>query len=1208
MRTTKAQAAASRAFRRHQQLAATSESPNPTTVIYTTALPVAISGAYYSFKIQGFCTIPDVDLSWSIIDGVVPSGMEFDADGTLRGTPSDSGSSTLVVEARPTGTGSGGAAAAPANRTFTLTVASVVIDDPVDVYTDSAPAAILGVQYLVTLIATGGVAAITWSADKALPDGLQLSSDGTISGVPTAAGLTTIEFTATDGSTSDSAIIDLLVLDMTSTNPGVLTITTASTLPPAVRGQSYAPIHLQTSGTTLPVTWTRDSGAFPSGITMTPTGYISGIPTEDGAFSVTLTASDGTSVDATQDFDLAVSPSPAVVTVTNPTTATIAGAGTSLSIAWTVTNAPGSPAWELYGFVGAQMIGLLPVTPVDGGGGSWTAPYTIPASTPAGSNYGILIKESSTGSFGTAGPFSVTAYTAIIITTSTPLTGATKDVAYSKQFAATGGVGTITWSSTTLPTGLTMSSAGLLSGTPTVAGGFSFTVTASDGIGVDATLDCSLSVAAATVIVITTGSPIASGTINVAYTPLQLTQTGGTTPTWSISAGALPTGMSLSGGGVLSGTPTVQQTASFTVQAAEAAHTTGTKALTMTINPALTPGTAQLTLRDGTILTIVEGASESTYSPTLGSTNAPGLTTTLKMIMTASYLQIRCTGQPDGMASGNSVGGGPVYFLQLDVSIPGRGIMFGAEYFGVQTIGTDQYRLIDPSDPKHPTRPASVTTATYLPSKSFHMLDGGESIYYRFAPSGDLTESTLLPDSTARTTVLTLLDLDDTRIAAYPILDHVLGLYRHDPATYTDTSLGHPPGAPSATATWATNIENFGAQWPSAMTALSPNPHRKWYGGMFLMAAETGSSGMFRPCMYGTNLFLALDFCRNPSHTTSLDYFLALTRRLICSALLRTDVTSFGKNMWRAESNNWVAASGGFPLQIEKVGTAGVYAPGNSKSWQWTSVIVAHLLRPDDPIFTDAYNRLITYLTTGTFTYAGNGNIGTSSGELRHAAWLLKHMLYAYRAEVALGNAASATSIKNKAEAFIELIFVAINQAPGATKPLWFPATNTPTVSPFTAGSISGSGEGIYSVIAHWMSDYGTNPTRFAYFKTMCAWAMDNLNAVITSSSHTARAWMYFFTPDMSGGGTTWNNPPIQAPNNFNGFKENLWMYSLEPFMEAWYPGIYTSKFTALKDACYNAPGLGVSSTGFVVSGTGEYNSDAWPNKFTSWFGWSALK
>ncbi|MGE5717773.1 MAG: Ig-like domain repeat protein, partial [Acidobacteriota bacterium] len=69
-----------------------------------------------------------------------------------------------------------------------------------------------------------------------------------------------------------------------------------------------------------------------------------------------------------------------------------------------------------------------------------------------------------------------------IQTTSGSLPAAVVGVPYSYAFTSVGGSGAVFWTSTgTLPTGLTLASGGLLSGTPSGSGSFTFTVTATDG-------------------------------------------------------------------------------------------------------------------------------------------------------------------------------------------------------------------------------------------------------------------------------------------------------------------------------------------------------------------------------------------------------------------------------------------------------------------------------------------------------------------------------------------------------------------------------------------------------------------------------------------------------------------------------------------------------------------------------------------------------
>ena len=86
----------------------------------------------------------------------------------------------------------------------------------------------------------------------------------------------------------------------------------------------------------------------------------------------------------------------------------------------------------------------------------------------------------------------------LAVTTAT-LPGGTVGTAYSQALAGTGGAGTYTWTETgALPGGLTLSSAGTLSGTPTAAGAFSFTVTMTDVNAQTKTASLSLSIAAKT--------------------------------------------------------------------------------------------------------------------------------------------------------------------------------------------------------------------------------------------------------------------------------------------------------------------------------------------------------------------------------------------------------------------------------------------------------------------------------------------------------------------------------------------------------------------------------------------------------------------------------------------------------------------------------------------------------------------------------------
>ena len=84
------------------------------------------------------------------------------------------------------------------------------------------------------------------------------------------------------------------------------------------------------------------------------------------------------------------------------------------------------------------------------------------------------------------------------------------------------------------------------------------------------------------VLVVTTAS-LPGGTSTVLYPPTQLTAQGGSAPyTWSVTVGALPAGLSMSTGGLITGTPTTAGTSNFTVQVSTGTAT-ATKALSIVV-------------------------------------------------------------------------------------------------------------------------------------------------------------------------------------------------------------------------------------------------------------------------------------------------------------------------------------------------------------------------------------------------------------------------------------------------------------------------------------------------------------------------------------------------------------------------------------------------------------------------------------------------
>ena len=94
-------------------------------------------------------------------------------------------------------------------------------------------------------------------------------------------------------------------------------------------------------------------------------------------------------------------------------------------------------------------------------------------------------------------------------------------------------------------------------------------------------------------VVITTTSPLPSGLLQAPYPPTQLTATGGTGPYhWVVVAGtSLPPGLTLSDGGVISGTPSSFGTYTFDVRVSDSAASpqSAVKTLSIFVDPGIGP-------------------------------------------------------------------------------------------------------------------------------------------------------------------------------------------------------------------------------------------------------------------------------------------------------------------------------------------------------------------------------------------------------------------------------------------------------------------------------------------------------------------------------------------------------------------------------------------------------------------------------------------
>jgi subtilase family serine protease len=254
----------------------------------------------------------------------------------------------------------------------------------------------------------------------------------------------------------------------------------------------------------------------------------------------------GTPAGATLLYTLAGLPPP-VISSAATTTGTV---NVSFNYQITASHSPTSYAISVLpaGLGINSTTGLISGTPTTGG----VTSATISASNADG-----------TGS----APLTITIQQAPAITNGPPPATVLINASSSFSYTATG-YPAPTFSSSGLPTGLTLSSAGVISGSPTVTGVYTGTVTASNGVSPNATQNFSITVQQDPAI---TSNPLPATISSGMSYNFDLTASGYPAPTFSVTAGALPTGLTLSSNGVLSGTPTAVGTFTGTITASNAA-------------------------------------------------------------------------------------------------------------------------------------------------------------------------------------------------------------------------------------------------------------------------------------------------------------------------------------------------------------------------------------------------------------------------------------------------------------------------------------------------------------------------------------------------------------------------------------------------------------------------------------------------------------
>jgi hypothetical protein len=474
-------------------------------------------------------------VSWTLsAPASLPPGLSFDAaTGVISGIPTAEASvKDLTLQARDS---LGGVADTAA---FTLTVSGAPKATALARYPGRVNA-----PFKAQPTATGLIGDVTWSlASGALPAWATLDGrTGAITGLPTATGvveglsLRVVDATGSAGTTDAFAIS--IATDLAVSYPKASFT--------ARVGVAFATGTPTVTGGAGGVSWAVETGSMPDGLALDKSlGSISGTPTSPASVTLVLRATDadGSSVPANA-FTLQVLAAPTVAMAQGATRT-----GTSFSLSPTVSDARGSQEWTL---ASGSLPGWATLNPTTG---------RISGKPDAvGTATGLSLRlRDGDGAVATTEPFTLAVTQGITVSGFAPTYAIRAGQVFPAQApSVSNDKGAVSWTlaSGAFPSGIALAANGTVSGTPTVTGGFRPTIRATDASD-GSTHETALSFAVTEGIAITgkTGVVTHAG-LGFATQALGLTGQRGTSVTWSVSSGSLPTWATLNTGtGMITGT------------------------------------------------------------------------------------------------------------------------------------------------------------------------------------------------------------------------------------------------------------------------------------------------------------------------------------------------------------------------------------------------------------------------------------------------------------------------------------------------------------------------------------------------------------------------------------------------------------------------------------------------------------------------------